>query len=231
MTITDDTTFYPVYSYTEGGSGGASYTKVTSTSELADGKYLIVCENVSMAMTDAVDAVSNGTSVTIDNGTIASSSAVDALQFTLTVNNGALQGPNGKYIGNWGGKESKFRFEGIKDGQVVKTVIKGAMTKIALEVIPSADELVEGSTYDVMSFRIRVTDEYGNVLPFFNRRLRAEVSGDAEIIGSADVDINGGMGGVYVRSTGRAGEFTIRISLPDGDASYEERFTVRNARV
>ena len=137
----------------------------------------------------------------------------------------------GKYIGNWGGKESKFRFEGIKDGHVVKTVIKGAMTKIALEVIPSADELVEGSTYDVMSFRIRVTDEYGNVLPFFNRRLRAEVSGDAEIIGSADVDINGGMGGVYVRSTGRAGKFTIRISLPDGDASYEERFTVRNARV
>ena len=136
----------------------------------------------------------------------------------------------GKYIGNWGGKESKFKFEGIKDGQVVKTVVKGAMTKLALDVSPSSNALVEGSTYDVMSFRIRVTDDYGNVVPFFNKTLKAEVTGDAEIIGSGDVDINGGMGGVYVRSVGRAGSFKIEIRLPGGDISYENSFTVRDKR-
>ena len=136
----------------------------------------------------------------------------------------------GKYIGNWGGKESKFKFEGIKDGQVVKTVVKGAMTKLALDVSPSSNALVEGSTYDVMSFRIRVTDDYGNVVPFFNKTLKAEVTGDAEIIGSGDVDINGGMGGVYVRSVGKAGSFKIEIRLPGGDISYENSFTVRDKR-
>ena len=76
-----------------------SYVKVTSAADLTDGKYLIVSESSNVALKDAVDAVSNTIPVTIADGKIASDAATDAAAFTLTVSNGALKGPNGKYIG------------------------------------------------------------------------------------------------------------------------------------
>jgi len=76
-----------------------SYVKVTSAADLTDGKYLIVSESSNVALKDAVDAVSNTIAVTIADGKIASDAATDAAAFTLTVSNGALKGPNGKYIG------------------------------------------------------------------------------------------------------------------------------------
>lgn len=76
-----------------------SYVKVTSSADLTDGKYLIVSESNNVALKDAVDAVSNTIAVTIADGKIASDAATDAAAFTLTVSNGALKGPNGKYIG------------------------------------------------------------------------------------------------------------------------------------
>lgn len=76
-----------------------SYVKVTSAADLTDGKYLIVSESSNVALKDAVDAVSNTIPVTITDGKIASDATTDAAAFTLTVSNGALKGPNGKYIG------------------------------------------------------------------------------------------------------------------------------------
>ena len=62
-------------------------------------------------------------------------------------------------------------------------------------------------------------DEYGNVMPFYNRQAFVEVDGPVEILGPSNADINGGMGGVYVRSTGVKGKATVKISLPDYDLS------------
>ncbi|MBR3801466.1 MAG: hypothetical protein IKK35_07220, partial [Rikenellaceae bacterium] len=83
----------------EGGTTTKNYVKVTSAADLTDGKYLIVSESNNVALKDAVDAVSNTIAVTIADGKIASDAATDAAAFTLTVSNGALKGPNGKYIG------------------------------------------------------------------------------------------------------------------------------------
>ena len=132
----------------------------------------------------------------------------------------------GKYIGNWGGEATRFRFDGIKDGKVVKTVIKCAMTKLCLSIDVSSDELVEDATYDVAAIRIKVTDEYGNVMPFYNRQADVELTGDIELIGPGRADINGGMGGIYVRSTGKEGTGSVRISLPDTDISSTTDFKI-----
>ncbi|MBR2932195.1 MAG: BACON domain-containing protein [Rikenellaceae bacterium] len=83
----------------EGGTTTKNYVKVTSAADLTDGKYLIVSESSNVALKDAVDAVSNTIPVTITDGKIASDATTDAAAFTLTVSNGALKGPNGKYIG------------------------------------------------------------------------------------------------------------------------------------
>ena len=133
----------------------------------------------------------------------------------------------GKYIGNWGGEATRFRFDGIKDGKVVKTVTKSAMSGLRLVLDVSSNELVEGATYDVAAIRIKITDEYGNVMPFFNHQALLEVTGDIEVLGPALVDINGGMGGVYVRSIGLEGKAAVKISLPDQGLSSEVGFDIR----
>ena len=132
----------------------------------------------------------------------------------------------GKYIGNWGGESTQFRFEGIRGGQIVKTVTKCAMTKLCLSLDVSSSELVEKDTYDVAAIRIKVTDEYGNVMPFYNRQAMAEVTGDIELLGPALADINGGMGGLYVRSKGASGKGSVKISLEDGKLTSEVGFDV-----
>ena len=133
----------------------------------------------------------------------------------------------GKYIGNWGGEATRFRFEGIRNGEVVKTVIKSSMNKLCLDVSVSSNELVEGATYDVAAIRIKVTDEYGNVMPFYNRQAKVETDGPIEVLGPSMADINGGMGGVYVRSIGQEGKATVKITLPDQELSSEIGFDVR----
>jgi len=133
----------------------------------------------------------------------------------------------GKYIGNWGGKVTKFRFDGIKNGEVVKTVIKSAMTASKLCVDVSSNELTEGATYDVAAIRIKVTDENGNVLSFYNKPAVVETAGPVEILGSALADINGGMGGVYIRSTGISGKASVKITLPDQNLTSVVELDVR----
>ena len=133
----------------------------------------------------------------------------------------------GKYIGNWGGEATKFKFEGIVNGKVVKTVIKSSMNRLCLEVNVSSNELIEDSTYDVAAIRIKVTDEYGNVMPFYNRQAVVEVKGPIEALGPSMADINGGMGGVYVRSIGKEGKAAVKISLPDQGLSSDVGFDIR----
>ena len=78
------------------------FVKVSSTADLANGKYLIVNETASVAMTDAVDEAGNKIAVTIDGGLIAATEAVKAVAFTFTVSDGAFQGANGKYLAHSG---------------------------------------------------------------------------------------------------------------------------------
>ena len=103
------------------------------------------------------------------------------------------------------------------------------MTKLSVRLDVSSAELVEGATYDVASVRICVTDEYGNVMPFYNRQAALEVTGDIELLGPALADINGGMGGAYIRSTGRAGKGRLKVTFPDPGLAAETDFTVRLA--
>lgn len=85
---------------------GGDYVKVTSTEELEDGDYLIVCENNNVAFNGALttlDAVSNTINVSISNSTIAQSGAMDAATFTITAKTGggySIKSASGLFIGN-----------------------------------------------------------------------------------------------------------------------------------
>lgn len=82
---------------------GDSYVKVTSNADLTDGKYLIVCENLNLAMDGSLtaDANSNTISVDIADNTIPSTSATDAASFMISQSGSVffIKGAGGSYIG------------------------------------------------------------------------------------------------------------------------------------
>lgn len=88
-----------------------TFSKVKSTADLKDGKYLIVYEggkntsNVEIPSVafdgskNSLDAVKNGISVTIDNDVIAATTELKASIFVISVSDGTIKSASGKYIG------------------------------------------------------------------------------------------------------------------------------------
>ncbi len=137
-----------------------------------------------------------------------------------------VDGYYAKYIANWGSSSCVYRFDAVKDGQVVKRVLKQPMTTMSMAVTLSARELVEERTYDVVAFRISAVDDNGNVLPFYDGVLHIEVSGVLALIGPADVPFRGGYAGLYVRSVGKAGEGDVMVSA-EGLGSHVVKLNVK----
>jgi hypothetical protein len=84
------------------GTGLGGFTKITSTAELTDGDYLIVCESQKVAFNgnlETLDATNNYIDVTILNNTIAGTDATNSAVFTYNATNKTLLSNSGKYIG------------------------------------------------------------------------------------------------------------------------------------
>lgn len=116
-----------------------------------------------------------------------------------------------KYIGDWGGESTVYRFEAIKDGEVVKTVVKDVMRESHVSAMADHVELKEDHTYDVAAVRIQALDQNENVLRFYNDPVILQAEGPIEIIGPSVISLQGGMGGTYVKTTGEAGKATLTI--------------------
>ena len=123
-----------------------------------------------------------------------------------------------KYIGDWGGTATVYRFDAIKDGKVVKSVTKEPVREIRLEAEADHTILTEQHSYDVALVRIRAVDDHGNVLPFYQEPVRLIAEGDISIIGPETIALQGGMGGTYVKSLGRSGQGALLLqSLTAGE--------------
>ena len=116
-----------------------------------------------------------------------------------------------KYIGDWGGTATVYRFDAIKDGKVVKSVTKEPVREIRLDAEADHTILTEQHSYDVALVRIRAVDDHGNVLPFYQEPVRLITEGDISIIGPDTIALQGGMGGTYVKSLGRSGRGALLL--------------------
>ena len=116
-----------------------------------------------------------------------------------------------RYIGDWGGTSTVYRFEAIKDGKTVQTVVKEPMTKMHLWAEADHTSLVEDHTYDVAAVRIRVLDENNNLLNFFHEPVTLQTEGPIELIGDSVVSFKGGMTGTYLKTTGEEGKAALII--------------------
>ena len=120
-----------------------------------------------------------------------------------------------KYISNWGGTVTTYKFQAIKNGKVVKEVIRKPVTKINLDVEVSHKDLIEANTYDVAAIRIKAVDDNENVLPYYQEAITLSVEGPISIIGPSIVPLRGGMSGTYVKTIGTEGKAKLIIKCHD----------------
>ena len=117
----------------------------------------------------------------------------------------------GKYVGNWGGAATRWRFEARRDGKTVCSVLRAPGRAARLDVRVSSTALVERQSYDMAAVRVRVLDECGAVASYAQLPVTLSTEGDIALAGADTVTAEGGMCGTYVRSLGRAGRGTLRL--------------------
>ena len=132
----------------------------------------------------------------------------------------------GKYVGNWGGEATRWRFDGRIGGKVVASQTRCPGSRLHLEVLASQTVLTEGDTYDMAALRIRVLDEFGNVAPYAQLPLRISKRGPVEILGPELLTAEGGMCGSYIRTVGRRGKASVTVSCGQTESVTVE-FSVR----
>ncbi len=117
----------------------------------------------------------------------------------------------GMYIGNWGGAATQWRFDAMKNGELVASRTCAPSGKLHLEVTPSHTTLREGDTYDMAAVRIRILDEFGNIAPYAQLPVTFALEGAAELVGPAVVTAEGGMTGAYLRTIGKPGMAALTV--------------------
>ncbi|MDD3339025.1 MAG: glycoside hydrolase family 2 TIM barrel-domain containing protein [Lachnospiraceae bacterium] len=120
----------------------------------------------------------------------------------------------GKYMGNWGGKMTQWKFVAVKNGKPVAEVKKGPAEQPRLEVRTDTNTLTEGDTWDMATIRIRAVDDNHNVLPYSNRAISMRVDGPLALIGPEHVALTGGAAGTYVKTTGETGTGHLMLRAP-----------------
>lgn len=120
----------------------------------------------------------------------------------------------GKYVGNWGGEATRWRFDAVQDGNVVRSVTLCPSAKLHLEVKASRTTLREQDTYDMAAVRVRILDENGIPAPYAQLPVQFTVEGSAALVGPQTAVAEGGMTGTYLRTVGIAGESVLTVSAP-----------------
>ncbi len=118
----------------------------------------------------------------------------------------------GKYVGNWGGEATRWRFDAVEKGKVVKSVTLSPSAKLHLEVKVSRKTLTEKDTYDMTAVRVRILDENGNIAPYALLPVHFTLEGDASLVGPETAVAEGGMTGTYIRTVGRKGKAKLVIN-------------------
>ena len=131
----------------------------------------------------------------------------------------------GKYLANWGSNEIVYKFEGIKNGLVFKTIELSKVRSLKLEANVSSNILYENNTYDVSLVRIKAIDQNGNLLSYYNEPYTVDTTGSIDIIGPKLLSFKGGYSGIYVRSNG-IGKGILKIN--SNIQNIEIKFEVKN---
>jgi beta-galactosidase len=111
---------------------------------------------------------------------------------------------------DWG----DLRIDGyIGDKLVISRTLSGSGVDRKFALLPDDTKLVADGA-DSTRVVLRVTDEFGAILPFVNDAIRLELSGPAEIIGDNPFALVGGTGAIWIRAFEMAGKAKLTATHP-----------------
>ena len=120
----------------------------------------------------------------------------------------------GKYVGNWGGEATRWRFDALRCGKVIASQTRAPGSALHIEARVNSRDLYERASYDMAAVRVRILDEYNNIASYAQLPVSFAVTGEVELVGPVTATAEGGMCGTYIRSAGRAGAGELAVSAP-----------------
>ncbi|MFU8786274.1 MAG: glycoside hydrolase family 2 protein [Candidatus Izemoplasmataceae bacterium] len=115
-----------------------------------------------------------------------------------------------RYIGGWGEAAKVYRFEGIKDDQIVCTELKGYNDEYSIVSSVNTNTLKIEETYDVAKITVELKNALGERAFYANEVIELKVSEQLEIIGPKTIALQGGIQTFWVK-TKKNGKATIQI--------------------
>ncbi len=107
--------------------------------------------------------------------------------------------------GTWGGQWMPLTIHGYINGEIAITKrISNDGIPARLEVATDDDTLIADGA-DMTRVSLRMTDEFGNILPFAMEPVTLKISGPGTLVGDNPFPMPGGRGAIYVRA-GRRGD-------------------------
>ena len=125
----------------------------------------------------------------------------------------------------WGQREfHDLHLVGYLDGtSVIEQWISSSRLPKNLELSTDTNRLYADGA-DMTRLIFRITDAFGNVLPYAIKVIRFEIEGDADLIGENPFPLVGGQAALYIKSRHQAGKITVRAQadgLPSASVSVE----------
>jgi beta-galactosidase len=106
---------------------------------------------------------------------------------------------------------------------VAKQWISSSRLPQTLELSTDTDQLYADGA-DMTRLIFRVTDEFGNHLPYANKIVNFELGGPADLIGENPFPLIGGQAALYIKARHQTGTVAVHAhaaGLPDASASLE----------
>ncbi len=128
----------------------------------------------------------------------------------------------GKYVGNWGGEATVWRFDALEKGKVVKSVTLSPSASLHLEVRVSHTQMKEKDTFDMAAVRVRILDENDNTASYALLPIHFSIEGDAALVGPETAVAEGGMTGTYIRTIGREGKAKLIVNAAGMESAVLE---------
>ena len=120
-----------------------------------------------------------------------------------------------KYFANWGDEQVTYRFDGYKDGELVKSVTRTAVTGVELRVKADSLSLTEDKTWDTTRVEVTARDTNGNRLPFANHVIKVSVEGPLQVIGPEEFALIGGARAFWLKTVGKSGKAVVTVTGAD----------------
>lgn len=122
-----------------------------------------------------------------------------------------------KYVSNWGQKTLVYRFDGIKNGQVVCSKTVAPLLDMTLKANTDQLHFKVSDTYDVQKVVLRYVDVHETVAQLSSLPVTLEVQGPFVVLGPKVQSLHGGQLSVYIKTTSRSdGKGSITITPNEG---------------